>query len=476
MVAACAAGDAQFGGDGGSGGQQVGTGGMAVGGSGQGGSTGPCAADCSAITTPDCNVAVCNADTGQCEVVADEDGASCDDGQFCTINDSCQNGECVGGPQNTCGMMPAACDLITCDEASQSCTSTPAGNGDPCTPTDLCQVDATCQNGLCVGTTNDCFFAPVPNSCHVAVCNPATGMCEAEPGNEGEGCVDPNELCTDGKTCSNGMCVGGGPKDCSALSVGCNEGVCDPTTGNCEAQPLMVGQMCSEAADDCNVGVCDMNGVCQPQPANEGMGCEDGNPCTAGETCTNGVCGGGTMISKTTYFSEAFADNSAGWTLDTEWQIGAATSSTGHTSSCGNGDPATDHTATADNGIAGAAIGGNVSTSLHSYYYLTSPAIDVSAVNGPLWLGFWRWLNSDYTRYMNNRVEVFDGAQWQVLWESGPPPNVEDGAWTQQAFDIGPYKNNQLQVRFGYEVGSGGVYTCSGWNVDDVEISNVVCP
>jgi len=486
LIGACAAGEVIQEGDGGAGpGGSSGQGGMAgMGGTtsdgGSGGGTGLCEIDCSSIDTPQCTVAVCNegqymGTVGECVVVNDEDGASCDDGMFCTTNDACVEGVCTGGPENDCGLELEPCQASVCDEGTQSCSTTAIPNGEPCTSDDLCTVNSSCQNGLCVGQTKDCFFAPVPDECHVSVCDSADGMCKPEVGNEGLGCSDPNDLCTVGKTCTAGSCVGGAPKDCSALTQGCFNGICDTMTGQCVQDPIAPGQMCQEAADDCNVGICDMNGMCNPQPANEGGACEDGNSCTAGETCTAGVCGGGTMVPQTTYFSEDFADNAAGWTLDTEWQIGAATSSTAP-GSCGNGDPGMDHTATADNGIAGAVIGGNVSTSVHGYYYLTSPVIDTSAVSGSMWLSFYRWLNSDYTSFMNNTVEVYDGATWNQLWESGPPPATQDGMWNQQAYDISAYKSNQMKIRFGYEVGSTGVYTCSGWNLDDVAVTNVVCP
>jgi hypothetical protein len=183
------------------------------------------------------------------------------------------------------------------------------------------------------------------------------------------------------------------------------------------------------------------------------------------------------MVNQVIYFEEGFTNNNAGWTLDTEWQIGPATTSTGHTSSCGNGDPGTDHTgATTDNGVAGVVIGGNAATNVHPYYYLTSPPINVASVSGPLWLGYWRWLNSDYSPFMQNRVEVWNGTQWVVVWESGSFPGVTDAQWTQQSFDIAAYKSSALQVRFGFTIGSSGVYTCSQFNVDDVVIANVVCP
>lgn len=278
VAGACAAGSETSGegGDDGSGatGAATTTGGGGQGGAGGDGGTDLCGGMCDGIEPPDCQKAVCNdgsypGTVGSCVVVAEDDGVACDDGQFCTTNDTCQNGACEGGPANDCGMSPPACQQITCDESSDSCSTAPSNNGDPCTdPNDLCLVNATCQNGTCGGGEQmDCFFAPVPDDCHVAVCNPQNGMCEPVPGNDGEACTDANDLCTVGKTCAAGLCQGGMPKNCSGLTNGCNVGICDTVTGNCTT--MMAG---------------------------EGMACDDVNACTTGEICTSGVCGGGNPV------------------------------------------------------------------------------------------------------------------------------------------------------------------------------------
>jgi hypothetical protein len=99
------------------------------------------------------------------------------------------------------------------------------------------------------------------------MCNPMNGMCEEQVGNEGGPCTDLNDLCTVNKTCSSGACQGGGPKDCSALTFGCQMGVCDTATGQCGPMAIMNGQSCN-----------------------------DGNNCTNGELCSNGNCTGGTPV------------------------------------------------------------------------------------------------------------------------------------------------------------------------------------
>jgi len=247
---------------GGSGGTMTSSSGMAL----------PCGIDCSTIQTDDCHEAICNTTSKQCEISNVSNGTSCEDGLFCTVDDSCVDGVCMGGGANDCGMTPADCDDVVCDESSKGCSTTPKANGAPCTnATDLCLVNTSCQAGLCLGTTKDCFFQPVPNECYSSICNPSNGMCEpkADPMKDGTPCVDGTDPCTVNKTCSNGMCAGGSPKDCSGLTIGCNIGVCDMMTGMCVGQAVMQGQMCD-----------DLDG------------------CTLGETCNNGVCGGGTAVTQ----------------------------------------------------------------------------------------------------------------------------------------------------------------------------------
>jgi len=263
-------GDTSSSGTGGSATSSGGGSGGDTGGAGGSGGSSACEVDCSQIQAPDCQVAQCNEQTGQCEVVADVDGTSCDDGLFCTANDTCQAGLCEPGPENDCGISPAACEVVTCDEQAQACNTVASQNGDPCVdPNDLCLENATCMNGLCQGTPKDCFMQPVPDDCHVSECNPQNGQCEPVIGNEGGPCNDPNDLCTVNKTCVSGVCQGGSPMDCSYLTVGCVMGVCDVNSGQCTSQAV-----------------------------GNGNPCDDLDSCTTGEICTNGTCGGGTPVTQ----------------------------------------------------------------------------------------------------------------------------------------------------------------------------------
>ncbi len=77
---------------------------------------------------------------------------------------------------------------------------------------------------------------------------------------------------------------------------------------------------------------------------------------------------------------------------------------------------------------------------------------------------------------MQNIVEVYDGANWQPLFVTGGSA-TEDSFWHQQVYDVTAYKNAAMQVRFGFNVNSGGVYgDCGGWNLDDVRLFTSNCP
>jgi hypothetical protein len=284
-------------------------------------------------------------------------------------------------------------------------------------------IDLTCSNGWagcdgnCLDTMSDDF------NC---------GSC-------GNDCAS-GDLCVLESFCQAGSCTAGEQVDCSWMNGECSTGSCNPQTGECVEQ-----------------------NVANNTP------CDDLDACTTNDVCSAGSCAGTPVMGGGTVFAEDFSDNLAGWQLGTEWAIGAATASSGQSSL--NPDPGTDHSPTVDDGVAGVVIGGNASIAQHGYYYLTSPIVNTQAVQGPLTLSYYRWLNSDYTPYMHNVVEVFNGVSWVNVWQSGGTA-TQDASWTQMTHDITAYKNTQMRVRFGFNVGSANAYVCSQWNLDDVSISN----
>lgn len=484
--------------------QSSGAGGGEGGAGGVGGEGGAvesaCPVVCAELDTPPCHVAVCNEALGTCFIIPGPDDEPCDDGLFCTVDEFCKAGVCGQGSDYACGMAGDDCNAVMCDEALGACALKPLEDGLPCSSNDLCGVNEACKAGQCVGKKKDCFFAPLPDVCHVSECNPATGQCEPVPGNDGVPCPNNGDACELDKTCAGGLCIGSITKDCSPLTGGCVAGVCDKADGMCKTEPVAKGSPCEEAVDEChtglcdaagtclpvptpgaacasktdacNVGTCDAAGVCVASPTNEAGACEDGDPCSTGETCSAGACTGGVLNNYVVYYAEPFSSDMTGWTVGPEWAIGPAAASA--CSNKGNADPAADHTATADNGVAGVAIGGCAQKGLHGLYYLESPPINVD-VPGSVWLDFQRWLNSDYKPYMRNTIEVWTGGEWKLVWQSGGPPAIQDAAWTRVTHDLTAHKSAAMKVRFGFEVQNTQGFTVAGWNIDDVVIANNIC-
>src|SRR5262249_13956520 len=86
-----------------------------------------------------CGMSFCSNGTcenGHCNIVALNEGMTCNDSKFCTINDTCRNGFCVGDP-NPCPS-GAQCVKGTCDEASKSCVMAPIADNMPCDDGNAC--------------------------------------------------------------------------------------------------------------------------------------------------------------------------------------------------------------------------------------------------------------------------------------------------------------------------------------------------
>ncbi|HQP38342.1 MAG TPA: MXAN_6577-like cysteine-rich protein, partial [Polyangiaceae bacterium] len=339
------------------------------------------------------------------------------------------NGMCVNLQTNfaNCGACGHAC------AAGQLCSSG--------TCQVSCQAGLTNCSGLCVNTLTDnancggCSIAcgagkACVNGACSATCQPGFSVCAGA-------CAD---LQTDSKNC--GACG----TSCPAGKV-CVSGVC---TGVCPTGWDVCSGVCSDLKGDAaNCGAC-------------GSACP-----VAAPACVNSVC---VSCGSPALFTETFSAGAGAWSLGTEWQVGSATVSSGE--NYGNPDPSVDHTATSDNRVAGVVIGGNASTaSTHGFYYLTSPVVNASGV-GPLVLEYWRFLNSDYTPYMQNVVEVWNGSTWVTIWSTGSAPGVADEAWQKVTHDITAYRNASLRVRFGFNIGSSGVWDVSSWNLDDIRIAS----
>ncbi len=334
---------------------------------------------------------------------------------------------------------PAVTDGCVCETPEQGCACAPEGAALPCgvaTDTSAARVtcgsgEARCEQGVwgaCVVTT-PCAYALSTTGTSVRgdFTLAGAGTCERNP-------CDPG--CRDWDDSPEGL------DDPLAGIISVNDGVTLPA-----GELLPPASSCKGGA----FGSCGHH-VCEVGPA-------------LGSTCGPTTAPG---ESRAPVWSDDFSDNSAGWTLGNEWEIGAAKKSTGQ--QLGSADPATDTSTTSDNGIAGVRLGGNADTTRHSYRYLTSPVIDLSAAKGQLVLSFRRWLNSDGVPYMFNKLELSfnGGASWQKIWHSGTN-GLTESAWSTQLFELHEkYKSTEFQMRWGFSVVRPGTKKVSSWNLDDV--------
>jgi hypothetical protein len=216
------------------------------------------------------------------------DGAPCDDGDACTNGDACRAGACEGGPPRACpDTDPDPCLGQVCDPVS-GCLPTPVAS--PCDDGNACTVSDTCLDGVCASAerlacddgdpcTTDacepdlgCRSRPACDDGRVCTedrCDPATGACTNALLT---GPCDDGDPCTDGETCdASGACNGATPVDCDDDNA-CTVERCDPARGGCVTRMLMP--------------VCD-GLACQP------AACDDGLACTLEDQCVAGVCFGG---------------------------------------------------------------------------------------------------------------------------------------------------------------------------------------
>lgn len=270
--------------------------------------------DC-AVFSDTCNVGSCI--NGLCGRVPANEYGACDDGQYCTVDDTCIEGQCTGGTPRFCASLDS-CHLGVCDEELKTCKNIAGNDGAQCEDGDLCTGAGVCKAGVCSkGAPASC--AIFNTGCSIGVCDPAIG-CKAMPTNE-------NGFCDNGDFtgCSYGKCQAG---NCTSVpsndGAQCDDGSFDPCSvgecqaGQCASIPVNEGSFCDDgyfctindkciagscAGDPnpcappdnpCMVGVCDeFSWTCTAAPGNNGKPCDDGQFCTGGEVCSNGQCVGG---------------------------------------------------------------------------------------------------------------------------------------------------------------------------------------
>ena len=136
----------------------------------------------------------------------------------------------------------------------------------------------------CDPATGQCSNPPVNcddgNPCTADACDPASGVCTRTL--VGGPCSDGNP-CSVNDSCSGGICLPGGPRDCGNL--GCLRGHCLADFGGCFYR--QDDSLCP-APTECAVSICQQDGRCMTF-SNSGQICHGGSLCQVG-TCAGGGC------------------------------------------------------------------------------------------------------------------------------------------------------------------------------------------
>jgi hypothetical protein len=250
----------------------------------------------------DCAHNECDPETGDCGMVDERDGTPCDDGQFCTLHDACQDGSCSGSG-TPC--VDAPC-FERCDESRDRCVA--SADTTVCRPAvDLCDAEERCDgtsmtcpaNAMaaagteCRETAGAC---DVPEACtgaatqcpgdafrpDTAECRAADGVCDAAESCTGSSAdcppdryapattecraADPAklcdlpELCTGAsKTCPAANRVAPSGTECRAVADLCDvREVCDGTSADCPRDlRRAAGTTCRTSS-----GICDLQDTC----------------------------------------------------------------------------------------------------------------------------------------------------------------------------------------------------------------------
>jgi MYXO-CTERM domain-containing protein len=297
-----------------------------------------CDTACNAGPCDACSVVAGAAVNGTCALFT---GPTCDDGNGCTLVDTCQAGVCTGSTPITCRTEDACRDVGTCDPTTGACSTPAKPNGTPCDDGDVCTQTDACQDGACAGANP--VTCPPPDACHLAgTCNSQTGSCSYLAASSDTVCVaetcqgtvaastrycDGEGNCRPGETqecapfaCAKAVCASSCTPDtgCAPTAVCANnECLFDPDgdrigdpLDNCPNTPSAnqtdtdddgLGDPCDD--DDDGDGILDAVDICPLTktqecrcPSSDGT-CDDGNACTLKDSCdASNTCKGGALV------------------------------------------------------------------------------------------------------------------------------------------------------------------------------------
>ncbi len=171
---------------------------------------GPKPLDCTAASGG-CITGTCDESLDKCTGTPVQNGTACNaDNSGCSQGDKCTDGNCVKGPLVDCSNPADQCALYSCESTSSvtyKCTSGAKPSGAPCEDGLYCTVNDTCDGffGCGSGGARDC--SAVADACNTGSCDDVADACKKAPATNGTACSD-SDICTSGDKCTNGLCGG----------------------------------------------------------------------------------------------------------------------------------------------------------------------------------------------------------------------------------------------------------------------------
>jgi hypothetical protein len=164
---------------------------------------------------------------------------------------------------------------------------------------------------------------------------------------------------------------------------------------------------------------------------------------------------------------EETMDSDPGWSMEGQWGYGSPTGGGGE---YGNNDPTSGYTGP---NCYGYNLSGDYANNMPEYD-LTSTAMDCTGMSD-VQLSFWRHLNVEQPLYDHAYIRVStDGTTWNTVWENGS--EITDNEWNLMEVDISAFADDQPTVYVKWVMGSTDVgWRYSGWNIDDVQLTSLVC-
>ncbi|MSP90946.1 MAG: hypothetical protein EXR79_03945, partial [Myxococcales bacterium] len=243
-----------------------------------------------------CTADACDVKTGAC-THAKQEAVPCEDGNKCTEKDFCSGGICDGQAIVCNDQNPCTNDFCS---TQFGCQKLPLAGGAKCDDGLSCTSDDYCDAGKCVAVTNSCVGCKSDLECATYddgnICN---GLVRCIPGPKAAVCaVDLKTVVT-----------------CDASQDSeCSKNTCDAASGKCavvlkpEAAPCAANNKCLQNAsctkdgscvgiavkcednEPCTTDVCDSKKGCLGKPLPDNELCNDNNACTPNDKCNGGKC------------------------------------------------------------------------------------------------------------------------------------------------------------------------------------------